>query len=72
MAFFLLLCSTTASIRKKIILTLVFDRNANYFIHNWQKSQNIAIITSTPPPSRMAMFFADAYKNRTLSLYVGI
>jgi hypothetical protein len=29
-------------------MTLVFDKNANFFAENWQKSQKIAIITSTP------------------------
>jgi hypothetical protein len=33
---------------KKFIITLVFKKNANYFAENWEKSQKIVIITSTP------------------------
>jgi hypothetical protein len=33
---------------KKLIITLVFEKNANFFAENWQKSQKIVIITSTP------------------------
>jgi hypothetical protein len=31
-----------------VIVTLVFEKNANCFAENWQKSQKIVIITSTP------------------------
>jgi hypothetical protein len=31
-----------------VIITLVFEKNANFFAENWQKSQKIVIITSTP------------------------
>jgi hypothetical protein len=33
---------------KKLIITLVFKKNANFFAENWEKSQKIVIITSTP------------------------
>jgi hypothetical protein len=33
---------------KIVITTLVFEKNANFFAENWQKSQKIVIITSTP------------------------
>jgi hypothetical protein len=33
---------------KKLIITLVFKRNANFFAENCEKSQKIVIITSTP------------------------
>jgi hypothetical protein len=33
---------------KKLIITLLFKKNANFFAKNWQKSQKIMIITSTP------------------------
>jgi hypothetical protein len=33
---------------KKFIITLVFEKNANFFAENWQKSPKIVIITSTP------------------------
>jgi hypothetical protein len=37
---------------KKLIITLVFKKNANFFAKNWEKSQKIVIITSTPGLSR--------------------
>jgi hypothetical protein len=33
---------------EKSCITLVFEKNANFFAENWQKSQKIVIITSTP------------------------
>jgi hypothetical protein len=33
---------------KNLIITLVFEKNANFFAQNRQNSQKIAIITSTP------------------------
>jgi hypothetical protein len=38
---------TTVSFCKNWIITLVFEKNA-IFAENWQKSQKIVIITSTP------------------------
>jgi hypothetical protein len=32
----------------KILITLVFEKNAKFFAENCRKSQKIAIITSTP------------------------
>jgi hypothetical protein len=37
---------TTDIFLKKIIITLVFEKNANFFAGNWQKSQTFVIITS--------------------------
>jgi hypothetical protein len=31
-----------------MIITLGFEKNANFFAENWQKSPKIMIITSTP------------------------
>jgi hypothetical protein len=31
-----------------LIITWVFEKNANFFAENWQKSPKIVIITSTP------------------------
>jgi hypothetical protein len=31
-----------------MIITLIFEKNANFFAENSQKSQKIVIITSTP------------------------
>jgi hypothetical protein len=33
---------------KIVIITLVFEKYANFIAENWQKSQKIVIITSTP------------------------
>jgi hypothetical protein len=39
---------TTASFfAKNVIITFVFEKNANFFTENWQKSQKIVTITST-------------------------
>jgi hypothetical protein len=40
--------SKQSQILKKMIITLVFKKNANFFAENWEKSQKIVIITSTP------------------------
>jgi hypothetical protein len=45
LAFF---AKTTACFCKNLIITLVFEKNANFFVENWQKLQKIVIITSTP------------------------
>jgi hypothetical protein len=37
-----------AKLCKILIITLVFEKNAIFFAENWQKSQKIMIITSTP------------------------
>jgi phosphoserine phosphatase len=37
-----------AKLCKKLIITLVFEKNANFFVENGRKSQKIVIITSTP------------------------
>jgi hypothetical protein len=37
-----------AKLSKILIITLVFEKNANFFAENRQKSQKIVIITSTP------------------------
>jgi hypothetical protein len=45
LAFF---AQTTASFFKNMIITLVYDKNADFFAENWQKSQKIVIVTLTP------------------------
>jgi hypothetical protein len=45
LAFF---AQNKAKLCKNWIITLVFKKNANFFAENWQKSQKIVIITSTP------------------------
>jgi hypothetical protein len=42
------LTQNEAKLCKILIMTLVFGKNANFFAENWQKSQKIVIITSTP------------------------
>jgi hypothetical protein len=43
------LTQNKAKLCKFLIITLDFEKNANlFFAENWQKSQKIVIITSTP------------------------
>jgi hypothetical protein len=42
------LTQNKAKFFKKVIITLVFEKNANFFAENCRKSQKIVIITSTP------------------------
>jgi hypothetical protein len=42
------LTENKAKLCKFLIITLVFEKNANFFAKNCQKSQKIVIITSTP------------------------
>jgi hypothetical protein len=43
-----LLTQNKAKVCKNLIITLVFEKNANFFAESWQKSPKIVIITSTP------------------------
>jgi phosphoserine phosphatase len=42
------LTQNKAKICEILIITLVFEKNANFFAENCQKPQKIVIITSTP------------------------
>jgi hypothetical protein len=42
------LTQNKAKLCKILIMTLVFEKNANFFAENCQKSQKTVIITSTP------------------------
>jgi hypothetical protein len=42
------LTQTKGNFAEKVIMTLVFEKNANFFTENWQKSQKIVIIKSVP------------------------
>jgi hypothetical protein len=42
------LTQNEAKLFKMLIITLVFEKNANFFAENCRKSQKIVIITSTP------------------------
>jgi hypothetical protein len=42
------LTQNKAKLCKKLIITLVFEKNVNFFAENWQKLAKIVIITSTP------------------------
>jgi hypothetical protein len=55
LAFFV---QTTASFCKNVIITLVFQKNANFLAENWRKSPKIVIITS-PPEDRGFSFSPD-------------
>jgi Ni,Fe-hydrogenase III small subunit len=43
-----ILSQNKAKLCKFLIITLVFEKNANFFAENWRKSQKIVIITSAP------------------------
>jgi hypothetical protein len=55
-----------AKICKILIITLVFEKNANFFAENLQKSQKIVIITSTPGV-RFCETFLTKFTDKTLS-----
>jgi hypothetical protein len=42
------LTQNKAKLCKNLIITLVFEKNADFFAENCQKSQKIVIITSVP------------------------
>jgi hypothetical protein len=44
-----------AKLCKILTITLVFEKNANFFAENCRKSQKIVIITSTPGPEANAI-----------------
>jgi hypothetical protein len=50
-----------AELCKILIITLVFEKNANFFSENWQKLQKIVIITSTPEKVWMEDFDLFVY-----------
>jgi hypothetical protein len=43
---------TKLNFEKKLIVTLVFKKNANFFAENWEKSQKIVIINNIDPWSQ--------------------
>jgi pyridoxal/pyridoxine/pyridoxamine kinase len=43
-----ILSPNKAELCKILIITLVFEKKANFFAENWQKSPKIVIVTSTP------------------------
>jgi hypothetical protein len=51
------LAQNKAKLFKILIITLVFAKNANFFAENWQKSQKLVIITSTPGLGNFRSFF---------------
>jgi predicted dinucleotide-binding enzyme len=51
------LTQNKAKICKILIITLVFDKNANFFAENCQKSQKIVIVTSTPDAKKGKVSF---------------
>jgi hypothetical protein len=52
--------------KKNEIITLVFEKSANFFAENWQKSQKILIKTSTPTCVRMLHTFKLGFKRSFL------
>jgi hypothetical protein len=56
LAFF---AQTAATFCKHLIITLVFEKNANFFTENWQKMLKILIITLTPGADPMTSEFTS-------------
>jgi hypothetical protein len=54
------LTQNKAKICKILIINLVFEKNANFFAENCQKSQKIVIVTSTPDQYGQVMSEARA------------
>jgi hypothetical protein len=62
---------------KILIMTLVFEKNANFFAENCKKSQKIVIITSTPGVQDcqtifyfpLKIYYLDKFKNFLLILF---
>jgi hypothetical protein len=50
------LTQNKAKLYKNLIITLVFEKNANFFAENCRKSQKIVIIASTPGPHHRFSF----------------
>jgi hypothetical protein len=48
---------------KHLIITLVFEKNANFFAEDWQKSQKIVIITSTPGSQKFCRIGLFGFEN---------
>jgi hypothetical protein len=51
------LTQNKAKLCKNLIITLVFEKNVNFFAENSQKSQKIVIITSTPVPNPTTLIY---------------
>jgi hypothetical protein len=59
-----LLAQNKAKLFRILILKLDFKKNANFFAENWQKSQKLVIITSTPGANPAIVSY-----NGTLNIY---
>jgi hypothetical protein len=60
------LTQNKAKLCKILIITLVFDKNANFFSENSQKSQKTAIIASTPDLSFQRFTTMDLHRTESL------
>jgi hypothetical protein len=58
------LTQNRAKLCKILIITLVFEKNANFFAQNCQKSQKIVIITSVPGDQRYENDFRQFWANK--------
>jgi hypothetical protein len=65
------LTQNKAKLCKILIITLFFEKNANFFAENWQKSPKIVIITPTPDWAIFAYWaifhFGQFYEKSTSS-----
>jgi serine kinase of HPr protein (carbohydrate metabolism regulator) len=51
-----LLTQNKAKLCKMLIITLIFEKNANFFAEICQKSQKIVILTSSPDPGTLPTY----------------
>jgi hypothetical protein len=66
------LTQNEANLCKILIITLVFEKNANFFAENCQKSQKIVIITSTPDWANIRHLGIGLICAICYELYVGL
>jgi hypothetical protein len=64
------LSQNKAKFWKKLIITLVFEKNANFFAKNCQKLQKIVIITSVPGNNPTTSEFTTTYNVSVLVGYL--
>jgi hypothetical protein len=56
------LTQNKAKICKILLITLVFEKNANFSAENWEKSSKIVIITSTPGLATFRATFSQTHQ----------
>jgi hypothetical protein len=62
------LTQNKAKFWKKLIITLVFEQNANFYAENCRKSQKIVSITSTPGNDFTKLYFGRKFFGQSFTL----